>query len=153
MDFSAAGMFAANSLSWWVPQISKGDVVRWPYADAPTAPIDEQDIAAVAVRTLIDGGHNSAYYVLTGPRSLSQSQQVTTIGDVLGRPLRLEEISPNEARLELGFPTPVMDMLLKAWAAAVGQPAFVTNTVEEVTGNQARTFRDWVSDHAAEFRV
>jgi hypothetical protein len=71
---------------------------------------------------------------------------------VIGRPLRLEEISPEEARVELGFPTPVMNMLLNAWAAAIRQPAFVTDTVEEITGNQARTFREWVSDHAEEFR-
>ena len=145
-------MFAANALAWWAPQILVGDVVRWPYADAATAPIHEQDIAAVALRTLVDGGHQGSDHVLTGPASLSQSQQVTAIGDVLGRPLRLEEISPDEARRELGFPPPVMDMLLNAWAAAVGQPAFVTNTVEEVTGRQARTFHEWVSDHAAAFR-
>jgi len=145
-------MFAANSLSWWLPQIRAGDVVRWPYADAPTAPIHERDIAAVAVRALGEAGHDGADYVLTGPESLTQSDQVSTIGDVIGRPLRLEEISLEEARVELGFPTPVMNMLLNAWAAAIGQPAFVTDTVEEITGNQARTFREWVSDHAEECR-
>ena len=149
--FLRPGMFAANALSWWVPQIRAGDVVRWPYADAATAPIHEKDIAAVAVRTLVDNGHERSDLVLTGPRSLSQSQQVTMIGDVIGRPLHLEEISPDQARHELGFPPPIIDMLLNAWAAALGRPAFVTNTVEEVTGNPARTFRDWVSDHSAEF--
>jgi len=42
-------------------------------------------------------------------------------------------------------------MLLNAWAAAIGQPALITSTVADVTGNPARTFREWVSDHAAEF--
>jgi dihydrofolate reductase len=41
-------MFAANALRGWAPQIRVGDVVRWPYLAAPTAPIDERDIAAVA---------------------------------------------------------------------------------------------------------
>jgi hypothetical protein len=44
-------------------------------------------------------------------------------------------------------------MLLDAWAAAIGQPAFVTSTVQEVTGIQARTYRDWVTMNAAEFRA
>jgi hypothetical protein len=44
-------------------------------------------------------------------------------------------------------------MLLDAWAAAIGQPAFVTTTVDEITGAPARTFRDWVKDHAGEFRI
>ena len=30
--FLRPGMFAANALSWWAPQIRSGDVVRWPYA-------------------------------------------------------------------------------------------------------------------------
>ena len=50
--FLRPGMFAANARSWWAPQIRAGDVVRWPYAAAPTAPIDERDIAAVVVRAL-----------------------------------------------------------------------------------------------------
>jgi uncharacterized protein YbjT (DUF2867 family) len=151
--FVRPGMFAANSLSWWVPQIRSGDVVRWPYADAPTAPIDERDIAAVAVRALLESGHEGGNYVLTGPESLTQREQVRMIGDVIGRPLRFEEISPDEARVELGFPTAAINMLLNAWAAAIGQPAFVTNTVAEITGNPARTFREWVLDHVEEFRV
>src|SRR5262249_9809064 len=47
------GMLSSNALYWWAPQIRKGDVVRWPYAAAETAPIDERDIAAVAVRALL----------------------------------------------------------------------------------------------------
>ena len=31
-------------------------------------------------------------------------------------------------------------MLLKAWAAAIGQPALVTSTLAEITGVPARMF-------------
>jgi uncharacterized protein YbjT (DUF2867 family) len=151
--FLRPGMFAANALSWWAPQIRAGDVVRWPHAAVPTAPIHERDIAAVAVRALLEDGHDGAEYVLTGPESLSQLEQVVTIGDVIGRPVRFEELSPEEARRELPFPAPAMNMLLNAWAAAIGQPALVTSAVAEITGRWARTFRDWVSDHAEAFRA
>ena len=153
--FLRPGMFAANALCWWAPQIRAGDVVRWPYLAAPTAPIDERDIAAVAVRALCEDGHAGAEYVLTGPQSLSQFEQISTIGGVIGRSLRIEEISPDEARRELLtlMPAFVVNMLLDAWAAAIGQPAFVTSTVAEITGAPARTFRDWATDHAAEFRA
>jgi len=80
------GMLAANALRWWAPQIRAGDVVRWPCFAVPTAPIDERDIAAVAVRALCDDGHAGAEYVLTGPHSLSQFEQVSTIARVIGRP-------------------------------------------------------------------
>jgi len=154
--FLRPGMFAANALSWWAPQIRAGrDVVRWPYVSAPTAPIHERDIAAIAVRALCEDGHAGAEYVLTGPESMSQFDQLQTIGSAIGRPLRLEEISPDEARRELLalMPVVVVNMLLDAWAAAIGQPALVTSTVAEITGKPARTFRGWAIDHAAEFQA
>ena len=153
--FLRPGMFAANARFWWVPQIRAGDVVRWPYLAAPTAPIHERDIAAVAVRTLCEDGHAGAEYVLTGPQSLSQFEQISTIGSVTGRSLRTEEMSPDEARRDslALMPAFVVNMLLDAWAAAIGQPALVTPTVAEITGAPPRTFREWAADHAAEFRA
>ena len=148
------GIFAANARFWWASQIRAGDVVRWPYASAPTAPIHQQDIAAVAVRALCEDGHAGAEYLLTGPQSLTQAEQVHTIGTVIGRPLRMEEISPDDARRESLslMPLFVANMLLNAWAAALGQPALVTSTVREITGTPARTFSEWATDHAADFR-
>ncbi len=151
--FLRPGIFAANSLFWWAPQIRVGDVVRWPYASALTAPIHEQDLAAVACRALLETTHDGAEYVLTGPQSLSQLEQVMTIGEVIGRSLRFEEMSPETARRELPFPAPALNMLLNAWAAAIGQPALITSTVKEVTGKPAQTFRDWATHHAEAFRA
>ncbi|MGD0296293.1 MAG: NAD(P)H-binding protein [Bryobacteraceae bacterium] len=152
--FLRPGMFAGNALGWWAPQIRVGDVVRWPHLAASTAPIDERDIAAVAVRTLCEDGHAGAEYVMTGPQSLSQFEQVSIIGRAIGRSLHIEEISPDEAREGLSnMPASVVNMLLDAWGAAIGQPAFVTLTVAEITGAPARTFLEWATDHAAEFRA
>jgi uncharacterized protein YbjT (DUF2867 family) len=152
--FLRPGMFAANALSWWAPQIRVGDVVRWPYLAVPTAPIDERDIAAVAVRALCEDGHGGAEYVLTGPQSLSQFEQVSSIARVIGRSLSIEEISPDEARRELLTigPLVAVNMLLQAWDAAIGQPAHVTSTVAEITGTPPHTFLEWATDHVAAFR-
>ena len=153
--FLRSGMFAANALRWWAPQIRAGDILRWPHLGAPTAPIDERDLAAVAVRALGEDGHAGAEYVLTGPQSLTQFEQVSAIGRVIGRSLRIEEISPDEARRELlTIASPVgVNMLLDAWAAAIGQPAHVTSTVAEVTGAPPHAFLEWATDNAAEFRA
>jgi uncharacterized protein YbjT (DUF2867 family) len=153
--FLRAGMFAGNARHFWGPYIRAGEVVRWPYLNAPTAPTDERDLAAVAVRALCEDGHAGAEYVVTGPQSLTQAEQVHTIGRAIGRSLRVEEMSPDEARTEL---LPVLgsltfvNTLLNAWAAAIGQPAFVTSTFAEVTATAPRTFLEWATDHAAEFR-
>ena len=147
------GMFASNALHWWAASIRDGDVVRWPYGAAETAPIDVRDVAAVAVRALHEDGHAGGDYVLTGPESLSQAEQVRIIGAAIGRRIQFEELSPEEFRRETAdsWPGPVVDMLLAAWAATFGLPAFVTSTVSDVVGSPPRTFRQWAVDHSAAF--
>src|SRR5204862_1876226 len=51
------GIFASNALHWWSGAIRNGEAIRWPYAAAETAPIDERDVAAVVARTLCDDSH------------------------------------------------------------------------------------------------
>jgi uncharacterized protein YbjT (DUF2867 family) len=147
------GMLASNAESWWAPQTRSGDVVRWPYAAAASAPIDVRDIAGVAVHVLYDDATASADYVLTGAEALTHADQVAIIGDVLGRTLQFKELSPNEFRDFLGGSTPpaVADMLLSAWAAAVGIPPFMTSNVLDLTGRPPRSFHDWVTDHVEPF--
>ena len=112
-------------------------------------------IAAVAVRALREDGHAGRDYVLTGPESLSQAEQVRTIGDAIGREIRFTELSPEEFRLDTAglWPARVVDMLLAAWAAAMGQPAYVTSTVADLLGRPARTFRTWAGDHSEAFHA
>jgi uncharacterized protein YbjT (DUF2867 family) len=160
--FLRPGMFACNAPHWWGQQLRAGDLVRWPYLDVPTAPIDPRDIAAIGVRALCEDGHARAEYVLTGPESLTQREQISIVGSVLGRPLRIAEMTPDEARNELvsvmdwgtapaAAISSVIEKLLSAWGAAVGLPAFVSTTFAEITGTQPRTFRQWAADHAEEF--
>jgi uncharacterized protein YbjT (DUF2867 family) len=147
------GMFASNALFWWAPAIRADGVVRWPYGAAETAPIDDRDVAAVAARTLYEDGHAGGDYVLTGPESLSQAEQVGIIGAVLGRRVTFEELSPDQFRSETDgtWPPQVVDMLLAAWGATMGMPAFITSTVFDILGSPPRSFRRWAADHASAF--
>jgi uncharacterized protein YbjT (DUF2867 family) len=151
--FVRPGMFASNALNWWAPSIRADGVVRWPYGAAETAPVDDRDVAAVAAQTLYQDGHAGGDYVLTGPESLSQAEQVSIIGDVLGRRIKFEELSPDEFRseTEASWPRPAVDMLLAAWGATIGHPAYVTSTVAEILGLAPRSFRQWAADHATAF--
>jgi hypothetical protein len=78
---------------------------------------------------------------------------VNIIGDVLGRRITFEEVSPDEFRRETqgSWPRPAVDMLLSAWGATIGTPAFITSTVFDILGSAPRSFRQWVADHAAAF--
>lgn len=147
------GMFASNTMFWWAPAIRAEGVVRWPYGAAETAPVDERDVAAVVARALSQDGAAGGDHVLTGPESLSQAEQVGIIGDVVGRPVTFQELSPDEFRRETRetWPPQVVDMLLAAWGATIGRSALVTSAVSDVLGSPPRSFRQWVADHATAF--
>src|SRR4051812_47127720 len=85
-----------------------------------------------------------------GPGALSHARQVAVIGEVLGRCLTFHALSPDDFRRETAgsWPPSAVEMLLAAWGAAVGHPAYVTTTVADLTGTSARSFRDWVAEHA-----
>jgi hypothetical protein len=70
-----------------------------------------------------------------------------------GRRIEFEELSPDEFRSETegSWPRPAVDMLLAAWGATIGTPAFITSTVLDILGSQPRSFRQWVADQATDF--
>jgi uncharacterized protein YbjT (DUF2867 family) len=154
--FIRPGMFASNCTDWWGSAFRNNEIIRWPLLQAPTAPIDTRDIAAVAAHILTDPqpqSHAAKNYVITGPESLTQLQQLQIIANAIGRPLRFEDLSADQARSVLvpQFPLPVINMLLNAWTAALGQPAYVTTTVADLLGRPAHTFRSWAQHNASAF--
>jgi hypothetical protein len=50
-----------------------------------------------------------------------------------------------------GLTEPFVQALMGRYARGVGQPAIVTGEVAAVLGRPARTFAEWVADHAAAF--
>ena len=143
--------FAVNAL-WWAKQIRASDEVRGAHGDLAMAMLHEVDIADVAVRSLADCRVGETYD-LTGPEALTQAEQVRIIGEVLGRALRWVELPRVRARTRLvsdGLPESFVDVLLDVYATMPRRPS-VTTTVADVTGRPARTFAEWVADHAAEF--
>ncbi|MBL1084821.1 NAD(P)H-binding protein [Streptomyces actinomycinicus] len=152
--FLRPNAFATNALQW-APQIRTGDTVRGVFAGGLSAPIHEDDIAAVAERVLLDDGHEGAVHRLTGPAATSNADQVAAIGAVLGRKLTFQEVDPAEAGPELfpDLPPQLRDRLLQSFAETVGVPPEITGTVEKLTGTPARTFAEWARDHAGDFRA
>lgn len=143
---------ASNALGW-AGQIRRGDVVRGPDV-APTAVIHQGDVAAVAVRVLTGDGYSGAKHVLTGPQVLSRAEQVRIIGEAIGRPLRFEKVPVQVAREQMladGRPPALVEALL---ASVDTRPAsnVVTSTVQQITGTAARTFREWATEYADDFR-
>ncbi|WP_410639341.1 NAD(P)H-binding protein [Amycolatopsis sp. lyj-346] len=146
------GSFATNTLGWRA-DIAEG-VVRTPYPDSRVGSIHERDIGEVAAKILADGSHAGQALQLTGPEPISFREQAAVLADVLGRPLRVEELSPEQAAermAALGWPPEVPPEVLRAVERTTREPSAVTDVVREVTGHAPRTFRQWAEEHRADF--
>jgi uncharacterized protein YbjT (DUF2867 family) len=140
--FLRPGPFMANDLAW-ASQVRTG-VVRGAYADSASAPIDERDIAAVAVAALLRDEYTGVAFPLTGPELLSEAERVRLIGEALGEPVVFEELSPEEGRAELAktMPQVAVDIIFGHLAGEHG-PAVVTAAPEDVIGRPASRYLDW----------
>ncbi|MEU4801964.1 NAD(P)H-binding protein [Actinosynnema sp. NPDC023587] len=147
------GEFMSNKLMW-ADSIKQDDVVRYAYPDALGSPIHEADIAEVAVRALLDGGHGGRAYALTGPELLTHRQQAAAIGEGLGRPIGFEAQTYGQARASLirdvGLPWDIAEYVLGYAAQHNEEPPEVSPEFEQVVGRRGRTLAQWARDHAAE---
>jgi uncharacterized protein YbjT (DUF2867 family) len=143
--------FASNMLIPFLFDLKQGAAML-PAGNGKEAPIDPRDIAAVAVKTLTTPGHEGKTYVLTGPALLSFTEMTAKASAVAGKPLRYVDVRETEARdrlLAAGLIPPYVDSLLRHFAAIKAGRVYLTSTVGDLLGRPARTFDDWLRDHAA----
>ncbi|MEU1880667.1 NAD(P)H-binding protein [Streptosporangium sp. NPDC020072] len=146
------GSFAGNASAWaWA--IKAGQPVNLPYPGSYTDPIHERDIAEVAFTVLTDPHHQGGNLHLTGPRTLTFSEQIDRLSEAVGRPITVNHVTSEEWRREVAayIPASYADALLDYWHANDGRPTPLSDTVERVTGHPARPFTTWIRDHITEF--
>jgi uncharacterized protein YbjT (DUF2867 family) len=155
--------FMSNTFQW-LPQLRAGDLVRAPFAGVRAAVIDPHDIAAVAAEALRADGqrtdeqrtdeHQGRIYDLTGPESLLPADRVAVLARVLGRDLRFEGQSNDEARVEMSaaMPARYVKAFFEFYVEGTLDDSTVLPTVQEVLGRPPRTFEQWAVAHADEFR-
>ncbi len=146
--------FMSNALNW-AGTIAGHDTVYHPYGDGRVALIDPRDIAAVAATVLTRPGHEGQAYPLCGPEALGPAEEVGILAEVLGRPLRYVEVSPEDAHramVERGMPPELADAVV-AKAATTLEPgvAVPDRALSRLLDTPPRTFRAWARDHAAAF--
>jgi NAD(P)H dehydrogenase (quinone) len=123
-------------------------VIRGPADQGRVAAVARADIAEVAVEVLRDpAAHADATYTLTGPEALTLDEVAARAGAVLGRPLRFEDESVEEAYASRRAAYGAAEWQLDAWvstytAIADGSVATVTNDVRRVTGRAPRTLEE-----------
>jgi uncharacterized protein YbjT (DUF2867 family) len=138
----------------WLPQLRDGDVVRQPFAGVAVAMIDPDDLGAVAAAALA-GGHEGRTYRLSGPESLRPAEQVAIVAQAIGRDVRFEPQTDEQAREEMsqGMPPEYVDAFMRFFAGGELDESEVLPTVEQVTGRPPRSLAAWAAAHAAELRA
>jgi uncharacterized protein YbjT (DUF2867 family) len=151
--FLRVGKLDSNALGYATPIRETGEV-RLPYPAVGRAPIHEADVAAVAAALLLEDGRTRRALQPSGPKAMTEADIVRMIGEIVGRDIRIVEISPEESRAEMlasGVTPHLADSALAYWRGLVEEPEPVTTTVQEVTGRPARTFASWVRENADPF--
>lgn len=151
------GYFSSNAGMWWAGSIRAQGAVYLQPSRARTAPIDPRDIAAVAAIALTEPGHEGKTYRLIGPPPhLGSADQVRIVGEALGRPLRIVEVTEAAARegmLRAGRPAFLVDAVTEAMRSGDREgDETLSNDVFEVTKKEPRSFATWVRDHVDVFR-
>jgi uncharacterized protein YbjT (DUF2867 family) len=148
--------FMDNALSW-APAITSSGVVFSVTGNGAIPFIHSEDIAAVAAAALTDQReHQGRSLPITGPQALTTAQMVAEIGAVIGKSLRVEQISDYEERqrwADRGEPSDSIDYHLSIFEAIrQGRLAQTTDTVARVLGRPAIGFDRWAAENAAAFK-
>jgi uncharacterized protein YbjT (DUF2867 family) len=119
--------------------------------------IDVRDVAAAAVRVLLEDHHAGRTYTLTGPEALSQLRIAEILSATLGRPIRYVNLPPEQmkqALLNAGIPE---------WSASgildletlyrEGGAAAVTGDVALVLGRQPIVYERFARDYASRLQA
>ena len=153
--FLRPGMFMSNSGDWWADSIKQQAAVYFPGGKGKVAPIDPQDVAAVAAVALTQPGHQGQIYELTGPELLTMGEMVQIIGRVSGRSLQYTSIPALAARvwmLKSGMDKTLVNALMEMLASLrKNEGAILTQTIEQVLGRPARAFEAWCREYAGLF--
>lgn len=146
--------FMANALEW-AESVRTLGVVRV-FGNAPSAVVHEADIAAVAVKALLEDGHSGQAYTITGPQALTPAERVRILGEAIGRDIGFEEIDERQERERLrayGWSDDDVEfgIELRTNPPLIGYT--VLPTVERVTGKAALDFSSWAAENAGRFSI
>lgn len=154
--FLRPSYFMQNLANYMSYTIKEHDAFFEPLGAGKRGMVDTRDIAAVAVKTLSQPGHEGQAYNLTGPEALSNYEVADILSEVLGRKIAYVDISEQQARQsmeEAGMSEWFIARMEELHRAGKdGHLAAVTHDLEKVLGVQPTSFRSFAADYADAFR-
>lgn len=153
--FLRPGGFMSNAFMW-LRSIKSDGVVYNAMGTGKSAPIAPEDIAAVAVHLLTNSEVEDEVLQLTGGSLLSIPDQVSTLSEILGIPIRCEDITiarAIEGMLQAEIPETIAKAVAQSYEAVKeGRGAILTDTVSQVIGRPPLSFGEWARKHIARFK-
>ena len=148
--------FMQNTVNYNAPTINTQNAFYGCQGDGKVSHVDIRDIAAVAVRTLTESGHEGKIYTLTGPVALSNTEIAQILSDDVGREIHYVDLSPEEfkqALLAAGLPEWSADALIDLQRLyRAGKASVVTNDVEQLLGRKPNSFEQFARDYRQAFQ-
>ncbi|GAA2032100.1 SDR family oxidoreductase [Pseudokineococcus marinus] len=127
--------------------VGEDGALRGPAGDGRVAPVAQDDVADALTAVLLDpGAHVGRTYDLTGPEALSYAQIAAELTEALGRPVRYEQETVDEAyasRAPYGVERWEVDGWVSTYTAvARGEMDVVSGDVERLTGHRPRSLAE-----------
>jgi uncharacterized protein YbjT (DUF2867 family) len=146
--------FMSNLLAW-TSSIRGEGVVRSATGEGRRAFIHSADIAEVATKALMTGEYSGRSLAVTGPEALSFSEATEKIGTAIGKQLRFQAISDDDARQRYSAVSgseEETEAHVSLWRAIrEGRLATVTDGVERILGRKPITLDRWLIENSKHF--
>lgn len=149
--FLRASFFMQNLNTVHREDIKTRGELFMPALNGKTSFIDVRDIAAVAVRALVEDGHLGKAYALTGGEALTYYEVADIFTEVLGKPIRYANPSVLNFIWQMRDRGLSLDLILVMTAiyttARLGLAGGITPDVEQLLGRPPLTMRQYVEDY------
>jgi uncharacterized protein YbjT (DUF2867 family) len=155
--FLRPNFFMQNFVNYYSNLIRSQGAFYIPAGDAKVSFVDVRDIAAVAVKSLInDNQQKGRAYNITGGEALSYGQAAEILSKAVGKKINYVNVTDQDAR------NGMKDMSMDEWTiksmielfeiTRAGYVSEISPIVEQVTGNKPITFSQFAKDYAGAFK-
>ena len=155
--FLRPNFFMQNFVNYYSNLIRSQGAFYMPAGDAKVSFVDVRDIAAVAVKSLInDNQQKGRAYNITGGEALSYGQAAEILSKAVGKKINYVNVTDQDARKGM------KDMSMDEWTiksmielfeiTRAGYVSEISPIVEQVTGNKPITFSQFANDYAGAFK-
>jgi uncharacterized protein YbjT (DUF2867 family) len=142
--------FHENFIEFYGHGIREQGLIALPAGEGRTGFIAAEDIGRAAAEALL-GSHSGEAWTLTGPQSLTHDDVASALSAALGRPIRYQNISPEEhiagMRAWQAPELAVQTMSALYGFVRAGWTGGLSGDLERVTGSRGLSLSDWAGHH------